>query len=144
MTRVSQTRGFPFLVVYTKAVRADVLNFLSGNPIRSGQVRLSGKEQLPTCLGPLREIILDGSPICRRLVLTVLFSTRALKTETQPDLSTIVEPLSKGSSLSLEDRSAEFWRELGYFHSGVIPRPLTYRRFHFSTKSGPNGHALST
>lgn len=33
---------------------------------------------------------------------------------------------------------------MGYRHGYVIPRAVRFRRFHFSTKSGPNGHALGT
>jgi hypothetical protein len=33
---------------------------------------------------------------------------------------------------------------MGYNQFGIIPRTVRWRRFHFSTKSGPNGHALNT
>lgn len=37
-----------------------------------------------------------------------------------------------------------FWRELGYSPSRVVPRSVLWKKFHFTTKNGPNGHALGT
>lgn len=35
-----------------------------------------------------------------------------------------------------------FWRELGYSPSQRVPDRVRWKRFHLTTKSGPNGHAL--
>jgi hypothetical protein len=32
----------------------------------------------------------------------------------------------------------EFWKQLGYRHTGIVPRSLLFKRFHLSTKAGPN------
>jgi hypothetical protein len=41
--------------------------------------------------------------------------------------------------------SVSFWKELGYRSSTTsIPRSLNFKAYHFTTKGGPNGHALWT
>ncbi|QTY21822.1 RNA-dependent RNA polymerase [Botryosphaeria dothidea mitovirus 3] len=144
LQRVAETRGELALIAFSKAVRANVLNYLSGNPERVPGVRLTTKDGLPICLGPLLRVVREQGPEMR-LVMTVLFSTRALRTEPVPDIEPIIAPLDKGASYGgLTLWAADFWKQLGYRHSGITPRALRMRSFHFTTKSGPNGHALAT
>jgi hypothetical protein len=35
-----------------------------------------------------------------------------------------------------------FWRALGYRPRGVVPGSVRFKSYHFTTKAGPNGHAL--
>jgi len=130
------------MISLVKAMRSDVLSYLSGNPSRSGRVRLT-RDGLPTHLGPLVNKLRDGSLLSKRFVLTVLFATRALRAGKTPDTNPITDPLDKGASIIETVYAADFWRELGYHHPGRIPRSLKFKRFHFTTKTGPNGHALS-
>jgi len=77
---------------YVKAVRGDLMNYLSGNPLRSKKVRLS-TQGIPICLGPsIINKILKEDFIYIRFTLTILFSTRALKSEPDPDLYSITSP----------------------------------------------------
>lgn len=97
LQRVEKTRGKRALFAFSKAVRLNVMNYLSGNPERDTSVRLTPRERLPICLGPLLKYIIDETPTVRlRLVMTILFSTRALRSEAEPDLESIVLPPKSG------------------------------------------------
>jgi len=78
-----------------------------------------------------------------RLLNTILFSTRSLKGKVKANFSSITEPSKAKADLRLIGAYSKlFFRDLGYFHSGRVPSKLFFKRFHFSTKSGPNGHSL--
>lgn len=139
-------RGVTDGIRFVKIVRGNFLNYLSGNKERIPGVKLR-KSGIPTCFGPLAEKLEAGlvPTFGLRLILTVLFFTRSLKTQVDPDIDTIVGPSKRcQSTLGIGYLATRFWRELGYFHSGILPRDLRFRRFHFTTRSGPNGHALAT
>nr|BCY26967.1 RNA dependent RNA polymerase [Nigrospora sphaerica mitovirus 2] len=142
MDQVLKTRGVSGLINMTKSYRMAVTNYLSGNEHRPSGVKLVTKARLPVHLGPLINKVIDQDPVILRLIMTVLFSTRAIRLEADPSISPIVTPLEKDvGQLGMWAKS--FWRELGYQHSGSLPRPLRFRRFHFTTKTGPSrGHAL--
>lgn len=74
------------------------MNYLSGNPERVEGVRLTTLDRLPVALGPLLRVVRDQDPVLLRLVMTVLFSSRALRTKATPSIEPIVSPLDKGAS----------------------------------------------
>jgi hypothetical protein len=143
--RVFKTRGIDAGIAYVKAIRGNLLNYLSGNPIRIPGVRVTSSG-LPKALGPLVKYIEKGaSPALLQFVLTILFSTRSLKSRPELKIQPIEDPSKRSeSSLGFGSLSRDFWRELGYLHKGHIPRRLRFRRFHFTTKTGPFGHALAS
>jgi len=77
------------------------------------------------------------------LVLTVLTLTRCLYLPADPDLSTITAP-QKGKGYVISRHIWSFWRDLGYTRLHSIPKGLLWSKFHYTTKSGPNGQALWT
>jgi len=82
-----------------KVSRANILNYLSGNPERLIGVSLTANG-IPKFLGPkLIKAVMDKDPTKLRFILTVLFSTRSLKTGASPDIKTITDPLDKGASV---------------------------------------------
>lgn len=97
--RVFQTRGDRGGIDFIKSVRGNVLNYLSSNPERLPGVSLRASG-LPKCLGALARIIEEkGLPTFGwRVLLTVLFSTRALTLHPEPDIKAIEDPLKKGAS----------------------------------------------
>lgn len=124
--RVYKSRGKSGLISFFKVVRSNVLNYFSGNPHRVPGVRLRSSG-LPVCLGGLAIDIEQGklTSLELRFLLTVLFSSRALKEEPKPSIEPIISPLKKGADLSGLDRYAkDFWKDLGYQHNKVIPRKL--------------------
>jgi hypothetical protein len=145
--RVGNTRGSTFLIEYIKKVRLALLLFLSGEfpskKVSGVRVTYDG---VPLILGPfIKEIRRGASPDLLRLLNTILYCTRALNLGRNPDVSPIVgPPLNErlptwGNSVSL------FWKELGYRpFKGHTPGSLEFKKFHFTSKSGPNGHALWT
>jgi hypothetical protein len=77
--------------------------------------------------------------------MTVLFSTRALKPEVKPKIDTIIDSPYRESLEWDSTLAVDFWKHLGYTPMKWIPRALKWHRFHFTTKSGPNGStALNT
>jgi hypothetical protein len=110
MTLVYQTRGLNGLFQFTKTVRGNLLNYLSGNPIRIPGVALR-PSGIPKCLGGLAERIEKGKipTLGLRFILTVLFSTRSLKSSPSPDLESIVGPSKRSeSTMQLGDHAKEF------------------------------------
>jgi len=96
---VFQTRGDKAGIAYTKAIRGNLMNYLSGNPERIPGVALR-KSGLPRVLGSIGKLIEKGEvpTFGLRLLLTVLFSTRALIIKAEPDIGSITDPLKKGAS----------------------------------------------
>jgi len=85
------------------------------------------KSGIPKVFGPLAEDIEQGkiSTFGLRLLLTLLFSTRALKDKPCPDIQAIEGPSKRCvSSLAIGYKATLFWKALGYQHSGHIPRAL--------------------
>jgi len=142
---VLQSRGVKGLIAYNKAIRLNLLNFLSGNPTRVPGCELA-LEGIPKILGPF--VIQLVKKECPReilqILLTMLFFTRGLELPAKPNLKTITEPLKEGSKLDLQIHMAEFWKSLGFNQSGSLPRSLKFTKFHFTSKVGPNGPALNS
>jgi hypothetical protein len=103
LDRVLRTRKELGLITYVKAVRSQLLNYLSGNPERVKGVRVT-TDGIPVCLGVLiPEVRRSRSPeIIDKSILpflsTILWSTRALKPNVPDDTKSITEPLDKGPS----------------------------------------------
>lgn len=146
------------MVKANKVVRNHVTRFLSGQPL--GEVTPGiplTKDSLPKCLGgDLLRIARRGIPSEKRALLTLLYSTRAIDLGTTPNFGPIQAP-NRSEKLAdtlalLQPLIGSFWRSLGLRHNvsrrkvpqhqpRVEPR---FSRFHQTTKSGPNGHALWT
>jgi len=143
LERVYITRGADGLVNYVKAVRTNLLNYLSGNKDRVLGIEMT-KDGFPRILVPLfSEYKKDIFPVARlQIVLTILYSTRALKLGREPDIKPIT---SAGLVLptGIGKYSRSFWKEIGYKpNTRTVPKSLYFQEYHFTTKSGPNGHAL--
>lgn len=85
------SRGERFLLSYIKDVRSDLLNYLSGNSIRSGNISLTS-DGLPKILGSLLPKVRGRSYRNIAMILTVLYSTRSLSIGSPTDISSIVSP----------------------------------------------------
>jgi len=73
-----------------------------------------------------------------RFTLTCLCALRAISLERTPDLTPITNPLSGAFQHPIEEFIPEFWKEISADH---IELP-SFKRFHATTKAGPNGQAL--
>lgn len=96
LERVYQTRGLSGGIAYQKAVRTAIMNYLSGNPLKPRGVRCTTRG-IPICLGPLGYRLVDQDLHFLQILTSILFSSRALATDPEPDTSTITAPLKKGS-----------------------------------------------
>jgi len=145
LLRVGNTRGSAFLIEYIKKVRLALLLHLSGEfPSKRVQGVRVTHDGVPLVLGPLINSVRRGqSPAMLRIVNTVLYCTRALNLGRVPDISPIVGPCLVTRLPTWGNSVALFWKELGYRPiKGHTPGSLRFKKFHFTSKSGPNGHAL--
>lgn len=139
---VSKTRGQVYALQYMKDVRLVLMSYLSGSPCRVPGVR-STKDGIPLILGPLVDNIRRGaSPATLQMLTTILYSTRALSTGRQPDITPIISPHSVTVADDFGKYAKSFWKELGYLPSQQVPKSLLFKRYHLTTKQGPNGQAL--
>lgn len=83
------------------------------------------------------------SPRFLAVVLTILTLTRCLYLPADPDVNTITAP-QKGNGYDISRHIWSFWRDLGYTRLNRVPKSILWRKFHYTTKSGPNGQALWT
>lgn len=93
-------------------------------------------------LGPLMEEIRKKDIGTIRYTLTILYSTRSLRAGKVPS----TEPIEVGCenpsfSGFTEENISLFWKEHGVRPMKSLKK-VQWKSFHFSTKSGPNGHAL--
>jgi len=88
---VMRTRGLLSTIKYVKATRSNLVNYLSGNPLRD-PISKCTKDGIPLVLGSLIPLIRVGHHRVIAFVLTVLTATRALKIKTDPDISSITQP----------------------------------------------------
>lgn len=91
LDKVIKTRGLYNTIKYVKALRSNLINYLSGNPLRDKMCRCT-KDGIPISLGDLIPLIRSGQNRVIAFVLTILTATRALKFKTEPDTSTITQP----------------------------------------------------
>jgi hypothetical protein len=145
LIRVGETRGPRFLIDYIKNTRTALILHLSGEYPRKKVegVRVTS-DGVPLILGPCIKWVRRGqSPATLRIVNTILFCTRALNLGTQVDLSPITGPILVDRLPVWGDSVRAFWKELGYRPlKGHVPGNLEFKKYHFTSKSGPNGHAL--
>lgn len=138
---VSRSRGMIFLIAWNKAVRSNLLNYLSGNSSRD-PLSACTRDGIPRALGPLIPLIRGRSYLAITMCLTVLMSTRSLKLKPEPNINTIEAPFN-GDLANVSIFVSDFWRALGY-RPQVKTDKLRANLNHYRTKKGPNGHSLST
>jgi hypothetical protein len=146
--RVWKHRGGATTIKIAKQSRLYVTRHLSGNPLtdKTPGIKLT-KDYLPVVLGPeLLRIVRRGTLSEKRALLTILYSTRSITLPVQPDYESIEAP-NRSEKLEritaeISSHSYEFWRSLGLRKRVTEETFPRFNRFHLTTKSGPNGHAL--
>lgn len=143
---IQSKSGWLEMISYHKRVRQSVINYLSGSELRPARIGFT-KDRLPRCLGPsILATVRSKTPgVSLRLVLSLLFCTRALILPPAPDIKPIVEPYNGKVPPYFEfNLVREFWKGLGKVPLDRVPRRLRFKKFHFSTRKGPNGPALTS
>jgi hypothetical protein len=145
MDIIRKTRGEVGLIDWCKSVRLALLHSLSGefpSKIVAG-IPLT-KEGIPKIIGISKEELMNNSTLLR-LLLTILYSTRALHAGKKPNIHPISDPSSVTDIPDLSEYVVDFWRSLGYRPSReVLPRGIRFKKYHMTTKAGPNGQAVWT
>lgn len=145
MDKILRTRGKVGLILWCKSTRLALLHHLSGEfPLKRVEGVPVTKEGMPRSL---IQVLGKGEydTTLLRLVLTILYSTRALSLGRDPDIRPIQSPSSVTEPWDCSKHCVSFWRDLGYRPSETnVPRGIYFKSFHLSTKAGPNGHALWT
>lgn len=145
MITIRHSRGIQGLIHWCKTTRLALLHYYSGEWVtkKVPGVPLTS-DGFPKSLG--REVYkLRFDTTLQRLVLTLLFSTRALNSGKLPDTSSIEDPSSVTDLPDMSKYTVDFWRDLGYRPSETrVPRGIYFKTFHMTTKSGPSGQALWT
>nr|AWY10990.1 RNA-dependent RNA polymerase [Sclerotinia sclerotiorum mitovirus 32] len=141
---VLNNNGPLYTIKYIKAIRGNFYNYLSGNVLRNSLAR-STSDGIPVILGDLIPLVRGGHKRAIALILTILTATRSLKIQSEPDLTTITQPL-KGDVPDLTKHMASFWRSLGYkpISAFSLPRKLKVNEKVYRLSNGPNGRALNT
>lgn len=135
--RYTKTRGLTWTVHRWKSMRLCVTRYLCDQPLRVVDGMGIRADGLPRALGPVNDLIRSGSPIKIKFALTLLSISRPIEGPIKPNLDSITTPWSG----SLHPGLLEF---LPRFVEG-LKKPLTeWEAPHWSTKQGPNGHALMT
>lgn len=143
---LEKERGSLATIKYIKGCRTAFLAYLSGKPVKVAGVRLTS-DGLPKVLGPLIPYLRSAQPPVDllRFVRTVLWRPRCLALGRVPDITPIVRGPKVRYPNTFGKYRFDFWRELGYRPSRTnYPGRLKFKGFHFTTKSGPNGHRLGT
>lgn len=135
-----QSKGVHWFILYTKSIRGNLMNHLSGSSSRFPLSKTT-KDGIPLILGDLIPIVRGRSYLAIAMIFTVLFSTRSLSTGLEPDLTPITDPY-KGDLSGLDRFMFQFWKDLGYRFSSKVPRYLEAETKLYRSKEGPNGHAL--
>jgi len=96
------------------------------------------KEGIPVILGDLIPLIRRGeSPALLRVLNTILVCTRALNLGTDANLDPITAP-PKVDISDISKYASSFWKELGYRSNKTVPKSVRWKKFHLTTKVGPN------
>jgi hypothetical protein len=134
---VADTRGIPFMVKYVKSTRLAVTRYISGYPLHVTEDVALDKSGWPVWLAGFKPNI--EVPERARVLLTLLISFRGLKFAPKLDIGPIVKEWQGSDSVT----------ELEFRHAlkvlGVKPWiGEVWPGFHMSTKSGPQGQALTS
>jgi hypothetical protein len=149
---ISKTRGVTGMMTYVKSLRQSYYIYLSGEyPSKKVPGIRVTSDGLPIALTGLDALInrchsdSDKIPMFR-MITTLLSATRSLTKVTDPDTSSITAPPIVVSPYPEIPKPDGFWRALGFrlVPSPKVPKVLNFRNYHFSSKSGPNGHALGS
>jgi hypothetical protein len=130
---VADSRGLPFVVKYVKDSRVSVMRYLSGNPLKVGDLAVLNKNGWPIWLSAFEQY--TTRPEHLRVLMTLLMSLRSIKLSPVLDTSTIVTP-SKSENLS----DSEITTALRLL--GVGPITAEWDHFHLTVKKGPVGQAI--
>lgn len=138
--RVLRTRGKKEAIRFCKERRASIYQWLT--TIDSLDYKSRSKSSgLPKDLRFLKHTKQLTQPLLR-LVLTALYASRGLELPATPNVDTITKEPTHGRITKYNKHIKAFWLHLGYSSRVNLPKRILWKDYHFTTKTGPNGHAL--
>jgi hypothetical protein len=143
LSKVFRTRGPREGIKYSKALRLSVIYWLT-NDTRKVEGVAYGSNGTPKVLQNYLTENMRRSPRKLAVLLTVLCVSRAVHLPEEPDFSTIEAASKQRVGYSIGEYVKDFWRDLGYHKYHQVPKRVRWSKFHFTTKSGPNGQGLWT
>lgn len=140
LNRTSESRGRRETLKHAKEIRLCFTRWLSGEPILGNEVRVSRDSTgYPIILNEFKELAKSEDTLKLRFILTVLNITRGVVLSPKPSYSTIESTWEGSLPQEWYTFRSAILRTLG-----IGKRKKDWRKFHLSTKSGPNGQAIMT
>lgn len=140
--RILRTRGKVEAIRFSKETREALLLWLNTISSFDKKVRSSSKVALPKDLRFLKHLTRLEHPHMR-LILSALYVSRGLELPVTINTTSITqEPTFYSSIIDFTKYVGDFWYALGIRHEHDVPKCVYWRKFHLTTKTGPNGHAL--
>jgi hypothetical protein len=152
LCEIAKDRGVVGFINYVKLTRSAYFIYLSGEyPLKTVPGISVDSSGIPKVLAPFeewRKSLEVSDPMVYigiRSLTTLLCSTRALTKGQIPDILPITTP-PKVVTHYEGKADFDFWRALGFRpkENPLTPKVLNFRKYHFSSKSGPNGVALGS
>jgi len=145
LTRIAiwrATRGPVWAADYTKLARLAVTRYISGHPLPEPRGISTTKDGIPRVLPhELRELVRRGNPRDLSCILAILSISRGIMGGKPVDYSPIENSWTGKWPVGLKSFISEELQALGAWR---IKSSLPSLGFHWSTKSGPNGQALTS
>jgi len=140
--RILRCRGKKEAIRFCKESRSSIYHWLITCGSLDETLRSTSRVRLPKVLRFLKHLKKVDYPFIR-LILSSLYVSRGIELPPVPNVDSITRPPIKeipDIGLYVQD----FWKDLGYHHRHGVSRSVYWKRFHLSTKNGPNGQALWT
>lgn len=139
--RILRCRGKKEAIRFCKESRASIYQWLTTTDSIETVTFQSSKKKIPRTLRTLvHKGLLDYPNL--RLVLSALYVSRGLELPPVPNVKSITQKPTHSGITDYSSPIRGFWEDLGIRHSKSIPKSVFWKKFHMTTKTGPNGHAL--
>jgi hypothetical protein len=139
LLRRGDKEGLKGLIKVNKEVRLSVMRYIAGTPYNPPFMK--GKKGLPTCLGPLKNLVISRDKDKLRYVLSILGLTKPLTLPLLIDTTVIESPGKPEFDFGFEDfLKHKFPEGTSLLSLRSDSSDLSF----MTTKSGPNGQALVT
>lgn len=135
--KIKRSRGTKEAIRYCKERRAFLFRLLSLN----SKLDFSSDLQFPKDLKFLKTKGSITVPYIK-LLLTVFSISRAFRIKAEPSFQTIKGPSTMKEYPFKKEDFDQFWYTLGYSKKLKPGGKLNFKRFHKTSRSGPNGQAL--
>ncbi|AMQ67418.1 RNA-dependent RNA polymerase [Cronartium ribicola mitovirus 5] len=134
--------GIKQAIQINKSIRLAFTRWVCGDTtIRIEKVAVY-KDGYPKRLRQFRNLIKED-PSIKSYILTLLNITRSLELPLTLELSSVQDPFT-GLQTNIEDMYKDIPKFLNYIRSRPGRGKIEFKKWHFTTKNGPNGHAYTT